>query len=58
MRKASCLPDLSNGYVTLLEVTENFWRLSRIAKRFILGQKFSATSAESCNRTRNLDVLK
>ena len=37
---------LRNGYVTLLEVPENFWRLSRTAKRFkILSQIFKATSA-------------
>ena len=42
---------LSNGYVTLLEVTENFWRLSRTAKRFeISSQNFEVTSAESLNR--------
>ena len=36
----------SNGYGTLLEVTENFWRLSRTAKPFeILGQNFEVTSA-------------
>ena len=41
---------LSNCLVTLLEVTENFWRLSRTAKRFeILNQNFEVTSAESLN---------
>ena len=41
---------LSNGYVTVLEVTENFWRLSRIAKRFErLSQNFEVTSAQSLN---------
>ena len=40
----------SIGCVTLLEVTENFWRLSRTAKWFeILSQKFEVTSAESLN---------
>ena len=40
----------SSGEVTLLEVTENFWRLSRTAKRFkILSQNFEVTSAESRN---------
>ena len=39
-----------NGYVTLLEVTESFWFLSRTAKRFeILSQNFEVTSAESFN---------
>ena len=38
---------LSYGYVTLLEVTENFWRLSRTAK--ILRQNFQVTSVESRN---------
>ena len=33
-----------NDYVTLLEVTENFWRLSRTAK-----QNFEVTSTESRN---------
>ena len=37
----------SNGKVTLLEVTENFWRLSRTAKGLeILSQNFEVTSAE------------
>ena len=41
---------LCNGYVTLLEVTENLWLLSRTAKRFeILSQNFEVTSAESLN---------
>ena len=33
-----------NDYVTLLEVTENFWRLSRTAR-----QNFEVTFAESRN---------
>ena len=41
---------ISNGCVTLLEVTENLWRLSRTANRFeILSQNFEVTSAESLN---------
>ena len=40
----------SNGLVTFLEVTENFWRLWRTAKRFeILSQNFEVISAESRN---------
>ena len=40
----------SNGYVTLLEVTEHFWRLLRTVKRLeILSQNFKVTSAESLN---------
>ena len=38
-----------NGYVTLLEVTENFWRLSGTAQRFEICQNFEVTSAESRN---------
>ena len=38
---------LGNGYVSLFEVTENFWRLSRTAKRFkILFYKIELTSDE------------
>ena len=40
----------SNGLVTLFEVTENFWRLSRTARWFkIFSQKFDVNSAESLN---------
>ena len=44
-----------NGYVTLLDVTENFWRLSRTAKWLeILSQNFELTSsAKSRNHAEN-----
>ena len=42
------------GYMNLLEISENFWRLSRTAKRFeILSQDFEETSAESRNPALN-----
>ena len=42
--------------MTLLEVTENFWRLSITTKRFeILSQNFEVTSAELRNRDENTE---
>ena len=45
---------LSNGCVTLLEVSEKFWVLSRATKRFqIIIHNFEVTSAESRNHAYN-----